>query len=229
MTQEFVKRDNARRVSEAKPLLPQPKRRARTGMKKDKCPDMASTKKYENPATATAASGGLEDDRPPAKRQKLDATQIVDELLAGIRPNLTSDGESVGAHHSDDSGYGSGDGEAIPVLTANVPSLLTPPPPQRPNTPSKEAQRPNTLALDTSPPHANQGKCIWCLTVRNLLPGKRFCAECSGQGCECAYCHRPMPERFFAYSERLCNACFKKHDKQKAKRRSRSARNGKRF
>ena len=107
-------------------------------------------KKYENPATATAASGELEDDRPPAKRKKLqvDAAQIVDELLAGIRPNLTSDGESMGAHHSDDSGYGSGDGETIAVLTAKVPSQL-PPPPQRPNTPSKALQRPTTLALNT--------------------------------------------------------------------------------
>ena len=105
-------------------------------------------KKYENPATTTAASGELEVDRPPAKRQKLDAAQIVDELMAGIRPNLTSDGESMKVHHSDDSGYGFGGGEAIPVLTAKVPSQL-PPPPQRPNTPSKALQRPTTLALNT--------------------------------------------------------------------------------
>ena len=115
-------------------------------------------------------------------------------LLSGVLPNLTSDGESMEAHHSDDSGFESGGEEAIPVLTANVPSQL--PPPQRPNTPSKAPQRPTTLALNTSPPSSNQGKCIWCLTVRSLLPGKRLCAECSAQGCECAYCHRPMPERF---------------------------------
>ena len=201
--------------------MPQPKRRARAKKDKEEILESAVSKEYNNVATASAASGELEDGRPPAKRQKLDAAQIVDELLAGIRPNLTSDGESMEAHHSDDSGFESGGEEAIPVLTANVPSQL--PPPQRPNTPSKAPQRPTTLALDTSPPSGNQGKCIWCLTVRSLLPGKRFCAECSAQGCECAYCHRPMPERFFTFSERLCNACFKKDAKQKAKRRSRSS------
>ena len=220
MAGAFTKIENAKRGNERKPVLPQPKRRARA--KKDKeILESPLSKEYNNVATASAASGELEDGRPPAKRQKLDAAQIVDELLAGIRPNLTSDGESMEAHHSDDSGFESGGEQAIPVLTANVPSQL--PPPQRPNTPSKAPQRPTTLALDTSPPSGNQGKCIWCLTVRSLLPGKRFCAECSAQGCECAYCHRPMPERFFTFSERLCNACFKKDAKQKAKRRSRSS------
>ena len=66
---------------------------------------------------------------------------------------------------------------------------------------------------------AGQGKCIWCLKLKNLLPRKKFCAECGSQGCECAYCHRPMPERFFKLSKRLCNACFNKSEKQKAKRR----------
>ena len=227
MAGAFIKRENAKRVNEGKSLLP--KRRARAATKKDKkeFPESASGKEFVNLATASAASGELEDDRPPAKRQKLDAAQIVDEMLAGIRPNLTSDGESMEAHHSDDSGFESGgDEEVTPVLTAKVPSHL--PPPQRPNTPSKAPQRPTTLALNTSPPSANQGKCIWCLTVRSLLPGKRFCAECSAQGCECAYCHRPMPERFFMFSNRLCNACFKKDAKQKAKRRNRTMHNGKR-
>ena len=230
MAEAFIKRENAKRVNEGKPLLPQPKRRARTGMKKDKFADTASAKKYNNQATASAASGELGDDRPPAKRQKIDdAANTLDELLASIRPSLTSDGESMETHHSDDSGIDTGDeeGETIPVLTPKVPSLLTPP--QRPNTPNTAPTRPTTLALNTSPPSGNQGKCIWCLTVRALLPGKRFCAECSAQGCECAYCHRPMPERFFTFSERLCNACFKKDAKQKAKRRSQSAQNGKRM
>ena len=221
MAGAFTKIENAKRVNERKPVLPQPRRRARAKKDKEEILESAVSKEYNNVATASAASGELEDGRPPAKRQKLDAAQIVDELLAGIRPNLTSDGESMEAHHSDDSGFESGGEQAIPVLTANVPSQL--PPPQRPNTPSKAPQRPTTLALNTSPPSGNQGKCIWCLTVRSLLPGKRFCAECSAQGCECAYCHRPMPERFFTFSERLCNACFKKDAKQKAKRRSRPA------
>ena len=190
---------------------------------RDEFPESTLAKEYDSLATATAASGELECDKPPAKRQKLDdtATQAVNEVLTSKGSNLTSDGESMGTHHSDDSGYSSGDGEAIPVLTPKVPCQL----PQGSSTSSKPPQRPTTLALGTSPPSANQGKCIWCLTVRALLPGKRFCAECSAQGCECVYCHRPMPERFFTYSERLCNACFKKDAKQKAKRRIRS--NGK--
>ena len=221
MAGAFAKIENAKRINERKPVLPQPKRRVRAKKDKTEILESALSKEYSNVATALAAGGELEDDRPPAKRQKLDAAQIVDELLAGIRPNSTSDGESMEEQQSDDSGFESGGEQAIPVLTANVPSQL--PPPQRPNTPSKAPQRPTTLALDTSPPSGNQGKCIWCLTVRSLLPGKRFCAECSAQGCECAYCHRPMPERFFTFSERLCNACFKKDAKQKAKRRSRSS------
>ena len=217
MAGAFINRENAKRVNEGK--LPQPKRRTKAGVKKSQdFPKEALAKDYDSLATASEASGG--NDIPVAKRQKLDAAQIVDELLANARSHLTSDGESMEAHHSDDSGFESEDGEAIPVLATKVPSMLTPP--QRPNTPSNTPQRPTTLALDTSPPSGNQGKCIWCLTVRNLLPGKRFCAECSAQGCECAYCHRPMPERFFAFSERLCNACFKKDAKQKAKRRSRT-------
>ena len=185
---------------------------------RDEFPESTLANAYDNLAPASAATGEQEE-MPPAKRQKLDnAANIIDELLASLRPNLTSDGESMEA---DDSGIDTGDEQAIPVLTPKDPSLLAPP--QRPNTTNSAPQRPTTLALDTSPPSGNQGKCIWCLTVRSLLPGKRFCAECSAQGCECAYCHRPMPERFFTYSERLCNACFKKDAKQKAKRRSRSA------
>ena len=59
MTEAFIKRENTKRVNEGKPLLPQPKRRARTGMKKDKdkFADTASAKKYNNQATASAASG----------------------------------------------------------------------------------------------------------------------------------------------------------------------------
>ena len=110
MAEAFIKRENTKRVNEGKPLLPQPKRRARTGMKKDKFADTASAKKYNNQATASAASGELGDDRPPAKRQKIDdAANTLDELLASIRPSLTSDGESMETHHSDDSGIDTGD------------------------------------------------------------------------------------------------------------------------
>ena len=216
MAGALIKRENAKRVSEGK--LPQPKRRQRAGAKKSQdVSKEALAKTFDSLATASAVSGG--DDGPPAKRQKQnEATYSFDEFLDIAPSHITS--ESMETHHSDDSGYESGDEESISVLTNKILNQLSPPP-QRPNTPNKTPQRPTTLALDTSPPSGNQGKCIWCLTVRSLLPGKRFCAECSAQGCECAYCHRPMPERFFTFSERLCNACFKKDAKQKAKRRSR--------
>ena len=126
MAGAFTKIENAKRVNERKPVLPQPKRRARA--KKDKeILESPLSKEYNNVATASAASGELEDGRPPAKHQKLDAAQIVDELLAGIRPNLTSDGESMEEQQSDDSGFESGGEQAIPVLTANVPSQVPPP------------------------------------------------------------------------------------------------------
>ena len=31
-----------------------------------------------------------------------------------------------------------------------------------------------------------------------------------------------MPARFYIFSENICNACFKKHEKQKLKRRERT-------
>ena len=66
----------------------------------------------------------------------------------------------------------------------------------------------------------NMSKCNWCCQVKRLLATKKFCMKCSLQGKECRYCHRPMPERFYTLSENVCNSCFKKHEKQKRKRRS---------
>ena len=83
----------------------------------------------------------------------------------------------------------------------------------------KSDEKPIETIITTPDKPTSQGKCIWCLKVKTLLPKKKFCEECNNQGCECAYCHRPMPERFFKFSKRLCNACFKKSEKQKAKRK----------
>ena len=83
----------------------------------------------------------------------------------------------------------------------------------------KSNEKPIETIITTPDKPTSQGKCIWCLKVKTLLPKKKFCEECNNQGCECAYCHRPMPERFFKFSKRLCNACFKKSEKQKAKRK----------
>ena len=185
-------------------------------------PEAAAASTLDNAATVPAA--GVED-APPAKRLKTDeATQAINELLATIYEKS----ESTETHHSDDD---LNFGEPIPVVTTKAPM---PPPPDAPITtqplasntmspPSSAPIKTQPLAAKTSAPSTNQGKCIWCLTVQSLLPGKKFCAECSAQGVECAYCHRPMPERFFAYSQKLCNACYKKDAKQKAKRRMRTA------
>lgn len=66
-------------------------------------------------------------------------------------------------------------------------------------------------------------KCNWCCQIKELLEGKKFCKKCSEGGTECAYCHRPMPDRFFTLSKRLCNACFKKHAKSNARKRQQYA------
>ena len=70
----------------------------------------------------------------------------------------------------------------------------------------------------TTPP-SSQGRCIWCLSTKPLVANKKFCELCASQGRECAHCHRPMPDRFFVLSARLCNACHRKHEKQKANRK----------
>ena len=64
------------------------------------------------------------------------------------------------------------------------------------------------------------GKCNWCGKQVELLLGKKFCYKCSLNGKECRYCHRPMPMRFYILHENRCNACFKKHEKQKQKRKN---------
>lgn len=90
-----------------------------------------------------------------------------------------------------------------------------------PSTSQPSTQQASASQLNTSQA-ANKGKCNWCLEHTALIPGKKFCADCNSRGSECAYCHRPMPARFFAYSSRLCNACFKKDRKQKEKRRKKT-------
>ena len=68
----------------------------------------------------------------------------------------------------------------------------------------------------------NLKRCVWCTQIKQLLINKIFCAKCSLNGKECAYCHRPMADRFYTLSDRICNACFRKHEKLKALRRQRT-------
>ena len=63
------------------------------------------------------------------------------------------------------------------------------------------------------------GQCNWCGHHKQLLPGKKFCARCGAQGQECTHCHRPLPPRFYTLSNSTCNACCKKHAKQREKRK----------
>ena len=189
---------------------------ARTELKyREEYPESALAKEYDKVAAAVAASG--EETPPTTEKNSEEGTQDITDLLASIFETS----ESTEANHSnDDCNFG----ESIPVVTAK--------PPMSPSKSTSIDEQPHTsskaspsasintqpLASDTQR-STNQGKCIWCLTVRDLLPGKKFCARCSTQGTECAHCHRPMPERFFTYSQKLCNACYKRDAKQKAKRR----------
>ena len=62
-------------------------------------------------------------------------------------------------------------------------------------------------------------KCNWCGKQVVLLTKKKFCYKCSLNGQECRYCHRPMPSKYFQLHATRCNSCFKKHEKQKLKRK----------
>ena len=206
-------------------------RDARTELKyREEYPESALAKEYDKLATAEAASG---DETPPTSGKDSDeGTQDITDLFASIFETS----ESMEANHSNDDRHF---GESIPVVTAKPPmspsnstsineqphtSTMSPsvPTDTQPHTSSKA---PPSASVNTQPlasntlRSTNQGKCIWCLTVRDLLPGKKFCARCSTQGTECAHCHRPMPERFFTYSQKLCNACYKRDAKQKVKQR----------
>ena len=63
-------------------------------------------------------------------------------------------------------------------------------------------------------------KCVWCKKRTTLLPGKKYCEKCNrANRKECAHCHRPMEQRFFRRSERICNACFGKQERLRERRR----------
>ena len=64
-------------------------------------------------------------------------------------------------------------------------------------------------------------RCNWCRGVKPLVQGKNFCADCAVRGRECAYCHRPMPSKYYGLDFRRCNACYRKYQRQLAQRRNR--------
>lgn len=51
-------------------------------------------------------------------------------------------------------------------------------------------------------------RCIWCLLMKELLPGKHFCRSCSSMGVECITCHKPKPEHYFTPDSKSCNTCL---------------------
>ena len=99
---------------------------------------------------------------------------------------------------------------------------------QQPQHPQPVPPQPKKRACeeDECPTDAKQlkkddlfGKCNWCGQTKELLPGKKFCQRCSTKGKECAHCHRPMADKFYTLSTRLCNRCHNKYFKQLEKRR----------
>lgn len=203
-----VKQESLKRKCEGKPLpATQHKRRTKP----------ASVK-------VAAASAASDEEAPPTKRQNSDeATQIMKEFFEKVYEKS----ESIETHHDDD---GFNLRASTPVVTTEA-HVSTPAPqntPTRPQSlpipplPSTSSNAPVSTqppASNVTSPATNQGKCIWCLTVQDLLIGKKFCMKCNDQGTECAHCHRPMPKRFFTYSQKLCNACYKKDANQKLKRK----------
>lgn len=141
-----------------------------------------------------------ESNSPPLKRQKVNKKKVANKAVpeqAG--PSQVHDTEASSSEATDVELS-----EALEVLEKALP-------------PQSMTDIPRSASAPL--PSQSQGKCIWCLVVKSLLPNKKFCEKCNSQGRECAYCHRPMPDRFFTLSPRLCNACFKKHENLKAKRR----------
>ena len=56
-------------------------------------------------------------------------------------------------------------------------------------------------------------KSNFCLRVKQLLPGRRYCASCARDCVECRSCHRPLDEHFMEVNGH-CRACNAKRQKQ---------------
>lgn len=91
----------------------------------------------------------------------------------------------------------------------------------RPNKEAKESTQLEVTSDQTYAKQPKQSKCAWCCRSVPLMNGKKYCVKCGHEGKECAYCHRPMPHRFFSLSDRICNACCRKYSKQATKRKAR--------
>ena len=150
----------------------------------------ASTLTARTPAARTPAA------RNPAARTP--ATQVLRQL----KRCQESDDDFVIPAKMNKPPTSSVNASSVPTSSGSASSVLT-----------------NTTVTPAREPAGTCGKCIWCTQVKELVPGKRFCQRCGANGKECAHCHRPMPERFFQMSDRLCNSCCRKYTKQKEKRR----------
>lgn len=64
----------------------------------------------------------------------------------------------------------------------------------------------------------NAGICIWCTQQKQLLPGKRFCAECGENGQECRWCHRLLPEMFHSRRTDVCDTCITRRENHRGTR-----------
>ena len=60
---------------------------------------------------------------------------------------------------------------------------------------------------------ASFSTCNFCLRVKQLLPGRRYCTSCARDRVECRSCHRPLDEHLMEDNGR-CRACNAKRQKQ---------------
>ena len=63
------------------------------------------------------------------------------------------------------------------------------------------------------PSGAGFSTCNFCLRVKQLLPGRRYCASCARDRVECRSCHRPLDEHLMEVNGH-CRACNAKRQKQ---------------
>ena len=66
---------------------------------------------------------------------------------------------------------------------------------------------------DESGPSTSSSTCNFCLRIKQLLPGMRYCASCARDRVECHSCHRPLDVHLMDDNGR-CHACNAKRQKQ---------------
>ena len=66
---------------------------------------------------------------------------------------------------------------------------------------------------DEAGPSTSSSTCNFCLRVKQLLPGMRYCVSCARDRVECHSCHRPLDVHLMDDNGR-CHACNAKRQKQ---------------